>query len=274
MVYIIVDVESDGAVPHLYSMVCFGAVILDYNLDKTFYGKVKPISDKYNPEALAISGFSRDEHEQFDEPKLVMKQFADWIKENVKGRPTFISDNPAFDWQFINYYFHLYLGYNPFGFSARRIGDLYCGLKKDLYKNEEWKNLYRKTVHDHNPVNDAKGNAEALLSFQQLGLKFIEDKDMLTVAKDYCLNLDLCKYILSFNLTIEDKQDIEDLVLFISDDLNKGTISVLQYLKWLFRIGLKESVELRDECISSTNTLEDYKQSKFKYNDKFIINPR
>jgi hypothetical protein len=35
----------------------------------------------------------------------------------------------------------------------------------------KWKHL-RKTIHDHNPVNDAKGNAEALLYFRdELGLK-------------------------------------------------------------------------------------------------------
>jgi hypothetical protein len=152
-------------------MVCFGAVVLESSLSKTFYGKVKPISEAFNPDALAISGFSRQDHEGFDEPKIVMESFADWLTQNSKGRPIFISDNPAFDWQWINWYFHTYLGKNPFGFSARRIGDLYCGMKMDAGLNAEWKKLFRKTTHDHNPVNDAKGNAEALLSMKEMGLK-------------------------------------------------------------------------------------------------------
>ena len=45
MSYIVVDVEADGAIPHKYSMVCFGAVIVEPTLTKTFYGKTKPISD-------------------------------------------------------------------------------------------------------------------------------------------------------------------------------------------------------------------------------------
>lgn len=171
MSYIVVDVESDGPIPNKYSMVCFGAVIVEPGLTKTFYGKVKPISNEYIPEALAISGISREEHESFDDPKEVMMEFMDWISKNSKGRPIFISDNPAFDWQWINYYFHIYIGKNPFGFSARRIGDIYCGMKMDLSLNNEWKKLYRKTKHDHNPVNDAKGNAEALLSMEKMGLK-------------------------------------------------------------------------------------------------------
>ena len=171
MSYIVVDVESDGNIPHKYSMVCFGAVIVNEELDKTFYGQTKPVSNLWVPEALAVSGFSREEHEKFEEPKLVMERFEMWINEYSNGRPTFISDNPAFDWQWINYYFHTYLGRNPFGHSARRIGDLYCGMKMDAGLNHEWKRKLRRTSHDHNPVNDAKGNAEALLAMQKMGLR-------------------------------------------------------------------------------------------------------
>lgn len=171
MSYIVVDVEADGAIPHKYSMVCFGAVVVEPTLSATFYGKTRPISNEWIPEALAVSGFSREQHEGFDDPKGVMEEFALWIAANSKGQPTFISDNPAFDWQWINYYFHIYLGKNPFGFSARRIGDLYCGMKMDTGLNTEWKRLFRKTRHDHNPVNDAKGNAEALLAMKNMGLK-------------------------------------------------------------------------------------------------------
>jgi len=157
----VIDVESDGPCPGMYSMVCFGAVLVD-DMDKTFYGKTKPISYDLIPEALAVSGFTREEHLKFDPPLHVMMDFFDWVKDtNVRGRPTFWSDNPAYDWQFINYYFHKYVGENPFGFSARRIGDYYCGMHKDVRKR--WKHL-RKTKHDHHPVNDAKGNAEAMIA--------------------------------------------------------------------------------------------------------------
>lgn len=170
MSYIVVDVESDGPCPANSSMVCFGAVLVD-NLHQTFYGKVKPISDSWIPDALAISGFTREEHLKFDDPQIVMRNFSNWIAEVSTGRPIFISDNPAFDWQWINFYFHKYLGNNPFGFSARRIGDLYCGMVQDASKNWEWKQKFRKTAHDHNPVNDAKGNSEALITMKEMGLK-------------------------------------------------------------------------------------------------------
>lgn len=152
-------------------MVCFGAVIVDPSLDKTFYGKTKPVSFEYIPDALAVSGFSRDEHLHFDEPVKVMTDFAAWINTHTKGKAVFISDNLAFDWQWINYYFHFFTGKNPFGFSGRRIGDLYSGMVMDITKGSEWKK-FRKTKHTHNPVDDALGNAEALLELRKQGLKF------------------------------------------------------------------------------------------------------
>lgn len=169
MSFIVVDVESDGPIPYKYSMVCFGAVVVEPTLSKTFYGKTLPISDLWVPDALKISGFSREEHELFDEPYEVMTRFAEWINSASKGRPVFVSDNPCFDWQWINYYFHTFLGNNPFGYSGRRIGDMYAGLTGDLYST--WKHL-RKTKHTHHPVDDAKGNAEVLLYMHEvMGLK-------------------------------------------------------------------------------------------------------
>lgn len=166
-----VDTEADGPIPGKYSMVCFGAVIVEEGLKRTFYGQIKPISSEWIPDALKVSGFTREEHETFEEPKKVMLMFAKWLKENVPGQPVLISDNPAFDWQWINYYFHFYLGFNPMGHSARRIGDLYCGMKNNIKLNKEWKKL-RTVKHDHHPVNDAKGNASALLRMKEMGLKF------------------------------------------------------------------------------------------------------
>lgn len=170
MSLIMVDIESDGPIPGDYSMVSFGAVVIDEQLDKTFYGRLRPISDQFLPEALAVSGHSREEVLTFDEPAFVMTQFETWITTNSKDRPIFISDNNGFDWMFICWYFHHFIGRNPFGFSSQNLGSLYKGLQKDLFKN--FKHL-RKTTHSHHPVDDAKGNAEALLTMKrEMGLHF------------------------------------------------------------------------------------------------------
>jgi DNA polymerase III epsilon subunit-like protein len=168
MSMIVVDVEADGPAPQLYSMVSFGAVVVEPTLSMTFRAEVRPVSQRFLPEALAISGVTREQHLRFEEPGAVMERFERWVLASSKGRPVFASDNLAFDWQFVNWYFHAFLGRNPFGWSGRRIGDLYCGMVKDGWA--QWKQL-RKTAHDHDPVNDAKANAEVVLQMIDMGLK-------------------------------------------------------------------------------------------------------
>lgn len=128
MTWIFVDCEGAKVGTELRE---FGAV--EYKTHKSFYGP----------------------NNSFD----TFKAFAEWL-DQFQGRPIFISDNVAYDWQSINYFFWHHLGYNPFGHSGRRIGDFYAGLCGDFSKTQEWKRL-RVTPHDHNPVHDALGNAEA-----------------------------------------------------------------------------------------------------------------
>lgn len=168
MSWISIDVEADGVCPGLYSMICFGAVIVDEKLDKTFYGQLMPISDKWVPEALAVSGFTREQTMQFPDPKETMTKFRDWISQNSTGRPMFISDNNGFDWQFINYYFHAFLGENPFGYSSTNLGSLFKGMQKSMKVSFKY---LRKTKHSHDPVQDALGNAEAFIEIQRMGLR-------------------------------------------------------------------------------------------------------
>ncbi len=168
MSYVMVDVEADGPIPGDYSMVCLGAVVVEPSLERTFYGRLKPVSEEWVPEALAVSGFSRAETLDFDDPAEVMTAFAGWLRENSKGKPMFVSDNNGFDWQFVNWYFHHFTGKNPFGFSSTNLGSLYKGLVKDPFAS--FKHL-RKTSHTHHPVDDAKGNAEAMLAMREMGLK-------------------------------------------------------------------------------------------------------
>lgn len=167
--WISVDVESDGPCPgiDMYSMISFGAVIIDEKLDKTFKGLTAPISGQWIPEALAVSNISREQHLQYPDPKKTMDAFDKWL-EGIEGQIVFVSDNPAYDWQWINYYLHRYVGRNKFGFSARRIGDMFAGLVGNAKApGIQWKKL-RKTEHTHDPVDDAKGNAEALLELNKI----------------------------------------------------------------------------------------------------------
>lgn len=160
MSYVMVDVEANGPVPGLYSMIEIGAVLVKEPLTTTFYGQLKPITPIYNAEALNITGYTREDTLKFEDPSKVISRFNMWLHTNVPKPYMFISDNNSFDWQFINYYFHNYLNNNPFGYSSTNLGSFFKGIKRDTKAN--FKKM-RKTRHDHNPLNDAIGNAEAML---------------------------------------------------------------------------------------------------------------
>jgi DNA polymerase III epsilon subunit-like protein len=149
---VFVDCEATGPCPGKGELTEFGAV--EYRTRETFHGilaESEPRND--NPHLSERTG------QRFD-PVEVFAGFEQWLQSVCTGRPIFISDNPAFDWQWINYGFHHALGRNPFGHSGRRISDFYAGLVGDFWHSQAWKHL-RITPHDHNPVHDAMGNAEA-----------------------------------------------------------------------------------------------------------------
>jgi hypothetical protein len=167
MSWFMVDVEADGPAPGLFSMVSIGAVLVKPGLQTTFYGRLRPISDNYVQSALDVCKHIREETLTFPDPAETMQDFSDWIyKVNSDYRPMFISDNNGFDFAFVNYYFHRFLGRNPFGWSSANLNSIYKGMEKNIFAN--YKNL-RKTKHTHHPVDDAMGCAEAILAMQEMG---------------------------------------------------------------------------------------------------------
>ena len=161
-----VDIETDGPVPHLYSMVSLGAVSVD--TDEAFYYTFKPISVRYNEDALKVSGFTREQTLTFPDAKVGMEDFHWWLNELSGGkRLTFMSDNAGFDWQFVNYYFVYADLTNPFGFSPMSLTWFAKGLEKNT-KYNDWKKKYRTTKHTHNALDDARGNAEAFRKMREV----------------------------------------------------------------------------------------------------------
>ena len=159
--YVMVDVEADGPCPGDYSMVAIGAVVVDRRLDRTFKACLKPVSDKWIKRCLDICRLSRAQTLAFEDPKDVMERFAAWLAENAPWRPRMISDNNGYDWQYVNWYFHHFTGSNPFGHSSANLGSFHKGVVRDCSKS--FKHL-RRTRHTHDPLDDAMGNAEALVS--------------------------------------------------------------------------------------------------------------
>lgn len=176
MSYFMVDVETDGPIPGPddFSMIELGVVLVREPLETAprFLGRLRPISSRFDPEALKVTGYTRAFTLGFDNPAEVMRQFNAWVLENNRGkRCMLISDNNGFDYMFVTWYLYHFLGSSPFRHTSSNLGSLYKGMIKDTFKN--FKHL-RQTKHTHNPVDDAMGNAEALIHMKnEMGLNIL-----------------------------------------------------------------------------------------------------
>lgn len=172
-IFISVDIETAGPIPEEYSLLSIGACNVG-NETQTFSCELKPINRNAVPKALEVSGLSlvRLEKEGLP-PKEAMQLFSNWI-ENIAGTEynvVFVGFNAAFDWSFINYYFHKYLSSNPFGFTALDIKSYYMGMMKCEWKETSSSRIAKKLSPqrkgDHDALHDALYQAEIFRILQR-----------------------------------------------------------------------------------------------------------
>ena len=158
--WVFVDCEARGISPVHGTLTEFGAV--HYDTRDTFYGRLfEATPDPENP-AISIGG------ERLATDEEVAGSFAAWLREHLGGtRPVFVSDNPAYDWQWISGMFVRAGLENPFGRSGCRISVFWAGLNRNWSETQGWKR-FRRTPHDHHPVHDAMGNVEAFEEIMRL----------------------------------------------------------------------------------------------------------
>lgn len=165
-IFISVDVETTGPIPGEYSMLTLGACCVD-DPSKRFSCSIKPINDKFVPEALEITGLSLETlaKDGFP-PDVAMRRFAVWVDSQCQqgGIPVFVGLNAPFDWSFVNYYFHRFTGTNPFGFTAVDIKAVYMGATgstwQDTRSSAMARRLNPKLQGDHDALHDALYQAE------------------------------------------------------------------------------------------------------------------
>ena len=129
-ILISVDVEASGPVPGEYSMLSLGACVVG-DTGTSFYVELKPITRNIEPEAIIVAGFDLDDLEKRGvEPARAMADFESWVV-SVTPRdalPVFVAYPIAFDWMFVAYYFHRFLGRNPFGVAGLDVKSFYAGM--------------------------------------------------------------------------------------------------------------------------------------------------
>jgi hypothetical protein len=140
---------------------------------ETFCRELRPVSDEWNPDALAVSGLSR-EHlvAHGSDPASAMRDVVAWVDEVARGhgaKPVFAAYPLAFDWQFTYHYLIAYAGRSPFGHSAHvDMKTAYAILAGTAVRDAVKRNMPRRLLgsrpHTHNALDDAKGQADLLVS--------------------------------------------------------------------------------------------------------------
>ncbi len=175
--YISVDIESDGPIPGVYSMLSFGLAVAG-RFDgrtfeprdpeaRTFYRELKPISDDYLPEAVAVTGLDRDALKRGGaRPEEAMLAAREWIEEQAgKDRAVLVGFPLVFDWLFFNWYLERFAGGSPFGYSSGLDMKSLYAAKARVPLSEAGKDdlpvfLRSTRPHTHNSLEDAIEQAE------------------------------------------------------------------------------------------------------------------
>lgn len=164
-IYVSTDVESDGPIPGMNSMLSFGsaAYLADKTLLATFSANLEILPEaKANPSTMEW-WLTQPEawaacRENPQSPEKAMKEYVVWLK-SLPGRPIFVGYPVGFDFTFIYWYLMRYAGESPFSFSALDIKTYAMAMLKKDYRRSTKRNMpkhwFDPMPHTHIALDDA-----------------------------------------------------------------------------------------------------------------------
>ncbi len=182
--YISVDIETNGPIPMVNSMLSIGAAACSPE---------RGIFDQFSVNLLEFPGSTEDEktmtefwakypkeyaatREAMYTPKIAMAAFDEWLT-GLPGKPVMVAYPAGFDFTFIYWYFHNYLQRCPFGFQCIDMKTYAMALMKTPFKETVKKNMpvrwfddVPENKHAHVAIVDAIEQAHlwlAMLSIQK-----------------------------------------------------------------------------------------------------------
>lgn len=164
-IYVSTDVEADGPIPGIHSMLSFGsaAYLADKTLISTFTANLETLPGatadpktmawwKAQPEAWKVA------RENLQSPEKAMKDYLKWVKA-LPGVPVFVGYPAAYDFLFVYWYLIHFTGESPFSHSALDIKTLAMVLLKTGYRKATKRNMPKQWFdplpHTHHALDDA-----------------------------------------------------------------------------------------------------------------------
>jgi hypothetical protein len=166
-IYISTDVESDGPIPGVNSMLSFAsaAFLPDKTMVGTFSANLELLEGakgdaktmewwKTQPEAWAAC------RADTQAPEAAMRKYADWIK-GLGHKPVFVAYPAGFDFMFVYWYLIRFTGASPFSHTALDIKSYAMAMMRSEYRQSTKRNMpkswFSDTPHTHVALDDAIG---------------------------------------------------------------------------------------------------------------------
>jgi len=164
-IYVSTDIESDGPIPGIYSMLSIGsaAYTADKELIGTFTSNLKTLPDAIeHPKTMEWWDRNKRAYNKTrlgTEPsEVVFPRYAKWLK-SLPGKPVFVAYPAGFDFTFVYWYLMRFAGESPFSHSALDVKTFAMCMMETDYRASTKRNMPRewfdKLPHTHCALDDA-----------------------------------------------------------------------------------------------------------------------
>jgi hypothetical protein len=164
-IYVSTDVETDGPIPGVYSMLSVGsaAYLADKTLVSTFSVNLETLPGAAaHPETMAWWETQAEAWEagrtDTQPAEVAMSNYLAWLK-TLPGTPVFVAYPAAFDFMFVSWYLTRFTGENPFGWHALDIKSYAMSILKLNFLQTVKRNMPRHWFDDlpytHKALDDA-----------------------------------------------------------------------------------------------------------------------
>lgn len=164
-IYVSTDVEADGPIPGVYSMLSFAsaAYLADKQLISTFSANLETLPGAISdPDTMAWWAEQPEAWQacraDLQAPETAMQNYLVWLKA-LPGKPVFVGYPAAFDFLFVYWYLIRFTGESPFSHSALDIKTYAMAMLKAPYRQSAKRHMPRRWFdplpHTHRALDDA-----------------------------------------------------------------------------------------------------------------------
>jgi hypothetical protein len=179
-VYVSTDIEADGPIPGPHSMLSFGSVAYDdegHELS-TFTRNLETLPGAVGATDTMAWWATQKEawaacRTNLVAPDVAMADYVAWL-EALPGKPVFVGYPVCFDFLFVHWYLHRFVGRSPFSHSALDLKTMAMTLLGEpfRYRDATKRNMPRAWFaedggHNHVALDDARGQGHLFVSMMR-----------------------------------------------------------------------------------------------------------